>query len=273
MNNLSLYLETINPTPTKKPKYEPCCYNKRNIQLSPSLLLYVCVECGVVHFDIPHHEDMYDKFKNPHIVKTYVPYTYKYRHLHRINKWGNYEYKEVQLDKLLREIEDVMYNKFDRQLIDRTKALFTGHYDKLSIRAKIKDSLVAYCIYKISIDIKKPVDIDEIMKLLNISVKNYNDLNKKLTEDVLFYPKNINEYLKVIDNKIEKNYLIITYNKFLVLNQKFNNKSILLGLIYYILIHKKDVSKKFFYENFDISKSSIKNIRKIIKENDLIDIN
>ncbi len=273
MNQLSLYLETIHPTPKKKPEYEPCCYDKRNIQLSPHLLLYVCIQCGVVHFDIPHQEDMYDKFKNPHIVKTYIPYQYKYRHLHRINKWGNYSYKEVQLDKLLNEIENVMHDRFDRQLIDRVKALFTGHYDKLSIRAKIKDSLVAYCIYKISIEIKKPVDLDEIMKLLNVSVKNYNDLNKKLPEKKLFYPKNINDYLGLIDNKIEKNYLIIMYNDFLILDRKFNNKSILLGLIYYILSHKPNFIKKEFYENFDISKSSIKNISKIIVEHKLIDIN
>ena len=268
MNTLNLYLETIHPTPTKKPKYDPCCYNKRNIQLSPSLLLYVCIECATVHFDIPHEENIYDKFKNPHIVKTYIPYQYKYRHLHRINKWGNYSYKEVQLDKLLNEIEDVMRDKFDRQLIDRTKALFTEHYDKLSIRAKIKDSLVAYCIYKNSIDIKKPVDIDEIMKLLNISIKNYLDLNKKLSDNQLFYPKKINDYLKLIDNKIEKNYLILVYNRFLTLNQKFNNKSVLLGLIYHILHKDKNFKKKDFFELFDISKSSIKNIGKIIKENE-----
>ena len=272
MDTLTLFLNEKFPTPKKSPKYEPCCYDKRNIQLSPSLLLYVCIECGLVHFDIPHEQDIYDKFKNPHIVKTFIPYQYKYRHLHRLNKWGNYSYKEVQLDKLLTEIESVMNDKYDRQLIDRTKALFTELYDKLSIRAKIKDSLIVYCIYKNSINIGKTIDLDILLELLNVSVKNYNDLNKKIPIDKLFYPKNINEYLYLIDNKIKKDYLIILYNKFLVLNKKYNNKSILLGIIYFILSKKDDFDKKDFYRTFDISKSSIKNISKIIIENELINI-
>ena len=268
MEALDLYLDSI--LPKKEEPLPTCCDNKDNIVLSDNLLLYVCIECATVQTNTPHHKDYYSKYKNPNYVKTFIPYSNKYRHLHRLNKWSNYSYKEVQQDKLLKEIEAKLID-FDREIVDFTKISFAKLYDKLSIRAKIKDALIVYCIFQSSLMLKKQVEIDDLLKLFNISIKNYNDLNKKLTDDNLFYLKEINEYLELIDNKIKKNYLITLYNDFLVFNnRKFNNKSIVLGIIYHILSKKSDFKKKDFYKLFNISKSSIKNVGKFITNNKII---
>lgn len=270
MNSLDLYLDTILPSKPKKTLINDCCLDKENIKLSDNLLLFVCIECGTVHKDNLYHVDYYSKYKNPNYVKTFIPYSNKYRHLYRLNKWSNYSYKEVQQDKLLKEI-DIKLEDFDREIRDFTKISFVKIYDKLSIRAKIKDSLIVYCIYQSSLMLKKPVEIDDLLKLFEISIKNYLDLNKKLTTDRLFYLKEMNEYLSLIDNKINKNYLIQIYNDFLTFNdRKFNNKSIVLGIIYFIISKDKDFKKKEFYELFNISKSSIKNVKKFITKNNII---
>ena len=267
MDSLDLYLQKEKIT---KPTISPtCCKIDENIVLSESLLVYVCKECGKVDFETPHSINFYDKHKNPKIVKTYIPYSHKYRHLHRINKWNNYSYHEVQLDKLMKEIEVKLVN-YKRDEVSFTKALFSIMYKDLSIRAKIKDSLIAYCLFTALLTKNRKADIDEILKVLNISIKNYTDLNKKLTKDKLIYLEEMNTYLKLIDYKIEKNDFILKYSKFIEMNnRKFNNKSILLGIIYYELTKKPNFNKKDFYSLFSISKTSIKNVCAFIKENDI----
>lgn len=265
MEALNLYLEKTIPTPVNK---SPCCIDE-NLQLSESLMIYVCRVCGTVDSNTPNNVDFYDKHKNPKIVKTYIPYSNKYRHLHRINKWGNYDYHEVQLDKLMKEI-DVKLKDYKRDEVSFTKGLFSIMYKNLSIRAKIKDSLIAYCLFTALLTKNRKADIDEILKVLNISIKNYTDLNKKLDKDKLIYLKEMNTYLKLIDYKIEKNDFIQMYSKFIeVNNRKFNNKSILLGIIYHELNKRDDFDKKDFYTTFSISKTSIKNVCAFITQNNI----
>jgi hypothetical protein len=238
--------------------------------LSENLLLFVCKECAIVHFDIPHNIDFYDQFKSPNIVKTYIPYAAKTRHLTRLQKWSNYSHKEVQLYKLIQYINEKVNGKFDREVIDFTKIHFSRLYEQLKVRAKIKESLMVYCIYSCSLTFKKKIDIDELFKIFKVSDKNYNDLNGKLIEHPLFYPTNINKYLDLIDNKLDKNYLIIKYNKFLQKKNTFNNKTIILGIIYFCLKEKGLLDKKDFFNIFSVSKGSVKNIVKFIEENSIV---
>jgi len=244
--------------------------NKDNIHLSTSLLLYVCVECGLVQKDNLYTKDFYDRYKNPNIVKTYIPYQYKYRNICRLNKWGNYSYHEVQEDKLLKEIDMKLVN-FDRDITNFSKVLFTQLYRGLSIRAKIKDSLVVYCLFRTLLYLNRPVEIDDLLKLFNISIKNYLDLNNKLKDSKLLYLKEMNTYIELADNKIKKNDLIKIYSKFIEYNKrKFNNKSILLGIIYTQLSKEEDFDIKDFYHTFLISKTSIKNVSNFIKTHKII---
>lgn len=268
MLQLTLYLDTLIPKP--KPKPITCCSYKENIIISESLLLYICGECGTVVDGYLYEMNYYEKFKNPHIVKTYIPYSYKYKHLNRLNKWGNYSYHEVQMDKLLKEI-DIKLIDFDNEIKSFTKIIFKQMYKNLSIRAKIKDSLIVYCLFKTSLMLKKELDLDVLLKLFNISIKNYNDLNKKLEKDKLIYCKDLNEYLQHLHYKMNKNNLIVIYNKFLEFNnRKFNNKSIILGIIYYILENNKEFNKKDFFKIYNISKSSIRNVKIFIRDNSII---
>lgn len=268
METLNLYLDTILPKPIKEPK--TCC-NPENIILSQNLLLYVCVECGLVQKDKSYHIDYYDKYKNPNIVKTYIGYSgNKNRHLQRLSKWQNYSYHEVQMSKLLKEIDTIMVG-YDNDIVNFTKINFKNIYQNISIRAKIKDSLIVYCIYKTHLMLKKEIEIDDLFTLLNISGKNYNDLNKRLSTDRLFYLKIMNEYIEKTDMKINKNNLIRIYNIFMEKNdRKFNNKSIILGIIHYILSQDETNDIKKFHKKFNISKSSLVNVRKFIIENKII---
>lgn len=261
MDKLDLYLDEIYPI--EKKMVDKCCIDKRNIILSPNLLMYVCIECGKVQ-DYHYLKDYYDKFKNPLIVKTYIPYTNKYHHLHRLNKWSNYNYHQVQLNRLLIEIS-IKLKDMDREVVDFTKIFFSQIYKNLSIRGKIKDALVVYCIFKSSLMLKKDVDIDDLLEMFNISIKNYNDLNKKLPDDKLLYFKEMNYYINITNNIINKNKLIQIYNDFLIYNQrKFNNKSIILGIISYILRDNKDFDEKYYRNTFGISKISLINIKNFI---------
>ena len=273
MQKLDLFLQTYKPLSQNYLK--TCCDNENNIDLSESLSVYVCKECGKVKKDYLYQLDFYDRFKSPNIVKTYLPYNFKYKHICRLQQWSNYSYREVQEYKLLTEMDKIMKDKFDNDIISFSKILFTQLYKKLSIRAKIKDSLMVYCIFRISLNFKKEVNIDDLLLMSNITLKNYLDLNKKLSEDRLYIPKGINYYLKSIDYKIDKNYLILKYNKLLEIDNKFNNKSLVLGLIYYILDKDSSFCKKDFYSIFNISKTSIKNVYKMVTEfkDKIFDIN
>ena len=264
MDSLTLYLEEHKHIETKST--HNCCNNK-TMTLSDNLLLYVCVNCATVDSGHPHEISYYDKFKNPRIVKTFITYSYKHKNICRLNKWGNYVYAEVQEAKLLKEIQAKLIG-YDREIIQYTVALFSILYKDLSIRAKIKDSLIAYCLYSGMLYHKKEVEIDDILKLMNITIKNYLDLNNKLKEDALFYLEEMNTYLKLIDYKITKNDFIRMYSEFSKYNKrKFNNKSILISIIYYVLNKDKNFDKDEFYDTFSISKTSIKNVCLYIEKN------
>lgn len=262
MEKLDIYLNI-----KKEPKPDICCKNV-NIGLSQNLLLYVCFNCATV-VNQPYNVDYYEPNKNPLIVKTYIPYYNKFRHLYRINKWTNYVHAEVSLNKLLQNIDKLLID-YDKEIISFTKILFKQLYDGFRIRAKIKDALIGYCLYKSHLMLNKEVDIDDIILLLDITIKNYNDLIKKLTFDKLYYFKNINKYLKIVndkmDYKIDKNILIKIFNNFYQYNIKYNNKTITLGIIFYILKSKNINIEKFYY-HFNISRNSITSIQIFMNEN------
>lgn len=265
-NKLDDFLDKINP---REPKLKRPCCNNVDIKLSPNLLLYCCFSCGVVYKDHLYHKDFYDRWKTPNCVKTFIPYSKKGRHLHRLNKWTNYSYKEVNMDNLLKSIDNKFKNNviiiYDREIVMFCKVLFKQLYPNLQIRAKIKDALIVYCYYSMSLSLNKDIEIDDLFKLFKISVKNYNDLNNKLKGNKLFYYEKLNEYLYILGLYDNKNKVINMYNLFLSHSKKrFMKKSIILGILYNMVNDKK--VKKKFYKTFDISKSSIKNILMYLDE-------
>jgi hypothetical protein len=152
----------------------------------------------------------------------------------------------------------------DREVKNASKVLFIEEFNKVRIRAKVKMGLVCYAIYKAHLIFKKQIEIDKIFSMLNITEKHYNSAVKKLKNDRLFYPKNINKYLSIIDNKIDKNKLIKEYNEFLDKHTGFNGKTILLSYIYHNLTEE---DRKDFYKKFKISQSSVNSVLKLINTN------
>ena len=263
-NDLDEFINNRFP-PNQKVVYQ-CCNNKEVI-LSISLLKYVCCNCGIVA-DEPYTKDFYDRFKNPLFVKTIIPYRPKTRHLSRLSKWTNYSYKEVVLDKNLKYIDSKL-GHLDRDNILFSKVLFKQIFPKMKIRAKIKDALIVYCYYTTSLALDKNVEIDDLLKIFKISIKNYNDLNNKLECNKMYYFNNLNNYLIRTNLYDKKNKIIKLYNLFLsTTSKRFMKKSVILGIIYKLVDDEK--LKKKFFKIFDINKSSIKNIIKYINEYKII---
>ena len=131
-----------------------------------------------------------------------------------------------------------------------SKVIFKEEFKKVRTRAKVKYGLICYAIYKAHLIFNEDIDLDDLFELLEITDKHYNSSNKKIKTDKLYYPKNINKYIALTGNKINKNFLIQAYNTFLEKYNKYNSKTIILSLIYYFLREKGELNKKKFFKKF-----------------------
>ena len=230
MEALNQYLDTILPkSEPKKSNTNPCCKDKNNRVYNSEW--YSCRECGLI-MDTTKEVAEYTSNLS-FIVKSFIPMSYKFRHLVRLQKWQNYSYYEVRDDKLMSFIDNLPIR--NREIKNFTKVIFKDEFHKVRTRAKVKNGLICYAIYKAHLMFNEDVDIDDLFELLEITEKHYNSSVKKLKEDKLFYPKNINKYITLTGNKINKNKLIQAYNTFLCKYNKYNSKTIILSLIYYFL--------------------------------------
>jgi len=244
-------------------KFNKCCNIKHNIVYDGCGGYYSCSECATIQVGVTKDITQY-KENASFVVKSFIQMSYKYRKLIRLQKWSNYSYYEVRNHKLIDFIDTLKIE--NTEIKSFAKLIFLREFVKVRTRAKVKMGLIAFCIYKAHLMFKTEIDLDDILKMLDITEKHYNSSIKKLTEDKLYYPKNINKYLDLIDNKINKNYLIRTYNNLLEKSKGFNSKTILLSLIFYILQNNNDLDKKKFFKTFKISQTSVNSIVIFIKE-------
>lgn len=254
MEALDQYLNTLTENQDKE-DIKTCCDDEDNIEYNDEW--YVCRECG--NITSLFKEEAEYKDRPSFIVKTFIQMSYKSSKLVRLHRWLNYSYYEVRNNKLTNFIDDL--NIEDREVKNASKVIFLKEFNKVRIRAKVKMGLVCYAIYKAHLIFKKEIEITDLFNMLDITEKHYNSAVKKLEEDRLFYPKNIEKYLELSDNKINKNNLIRSYNEFLSNNTGFNGKTILLSLIYYYL---SEEDRKTFFNKYKISKSSVNNVMKLI---------
>lgn len=263
---LDKYLEEKDESSIPERSEDRCCDDEYNQILSLNLLCMVCVKCGKV---IGGYEiDDKEMFKNPHVVKTYVSYSYNNKAIHRLHKWNNTPYCELELYKMNTYIDKLPDINDNVKRI--AKILLKDYYikDKIVSRNNIRRGLFCYCIYRGYLHTEEDVDIDYLFKILKINSNHYNNAVKKVKEDKLFYPQNINKYMEKIDNKINKNTLIKKYNILYSEDIKFNKKTIILSLIYYLL--KKNNEHKDFFKLFNISKISVRKVEEYIVKNKLI---
>lgn len=265
MDALDTYLETRFPTEKKEIKSikNDCCRDYENKVFNNEW--YCCRKCGYI-FQEPKELAPY-KENISFVVKSFIPMSYKYRRLVNIHKWQNYSYYEVRDDKLMKFIDTLPIE--NREIRNLSKVIFKQEFHKVRTRAKVKCGLIGYCIYKAHLIFDVDIDLDDIFEMLDITEKHYNSAIKKVIEDKLFYPKNINKYLNLIPNKLNKNELIKVYNNFLESYKRFNGKTILLSLIYFMLREKDILDKKEFYKTFKISSNSVNTIIKFIDDNEL----
>ena len=259
MNKLDEFLKTYLPNEDKILK--SCCDNKEMI-ISPNLIKYVCINCGTTNDNIYTVDDI-EKFKGNY-VKTFIGYSANSklrRKIYRLQKWTNYDRLDIKMNEYLEYISNLPID--DELVITFTRIKFKELLPKMNIRGNNRKALICYCLYNSYLYYKKDVDIDELMVMLEINYKNYNDTNKKIPYNRIFYIEKINYYLGLIDNKINKNYLISIYNLFYNISDEFNKKTLVIGLIYHILEEKeigklsKDKMRINFLELFKISDSSL----------------
>ena len=206
----------------------------------------VCIKCGKVQEEEPL-EDV-DFGQNFSIInKTNISYSSKTKALSRIHKWLSYDYYENRNNDLKKYIEQF---KLERKLKDLVEYIFFEKYNKIRTRGKIKKGLICYSVIRAHVIKNKPFDFKEWFTFFKITHQNYNNAVSKLSKDFLFYPKDIDYYMKITDNKLDKNEVIIEYNSIIerIQNKKFNTKT----LLSYVVYHKlKDLNlledyKKFF---------------------------
>lgn len=243
----------------KTPKL--CCDDKENIIYTGEW--WVCGECGKIVTTLEEQVEYGDNYS--YVIKTFIPVSFKFRNLVRIHKWSNYNYYEIRDNDLVKFIEKLPID--DRETRNLSKIIFLQEFNKVRTRAKVKLGLICYSIYKSHLILKKSIDIDNLLLMLDINVNHYNSAVKKIEEDCLFYPKNLNEYLKKIDIDIDKNGIIRSYNTILSKKYGYNGKTILLSLIY--LKVRDSITDKEFFSTFKISKNTIRNIVNKIEEEDI----
>ncbi len=203
------------------------CCDSKDVRITESGL-NTCVSCGVVHFNEPNEEELFSTSYN-YINKTTIPYTAKNRHLTRIHGWVSYSYYEVRDNDLKNMIADYPIEIKTKDLITN---VFLELYNKVKIRGKVKLGLLCYAIYKVHIQKGMDIDIDFWFKYLKITYNNYNNAVSKF-ENLIIYPRDLNKYIKITDNKIGKNKIILDYNVNSQNNiKKYNSKSLILYTIY-----------------------------------------
>ena len=242
---------------------DTCCSDEWNIRVSENLLLPICIICGSV-VNEPEEVVIPDYWKNALVCKTWVPFHPNYRHIQRIHRWNADTYAETELQKLYRFLDNL---NLDANVIRISKLNIKKYYyeEKIVSRSKIRLGLLVFCIYEAFIYLKIDINIDELFYLLDITSTHYNTAVKKLSKNRLFYPLEINKYLKMIDYSIDKNYLIRFYSYMIEKNLKCNKKSIILGIIYYLL--KKQGKSTTIFVKLKIPRKSVDRICKYIEEN------
>jgi len=241
--------------PKKEQVFKSCCNNKDMI-LSENLIRYVCRNCGSVNDNIYTIDDI-EKFKGNY-VKTFIGYSSNSKlrsKMYRLQKWSNYDRLDVKMNEYIIFIDKLPIE--NENIKNNSKMLFKDLLPRMNIRGNNRKALMCYCLYKSHLKYKVDVDLDDLMLMLNINFKNYNDTNKKIPEEKIFYIENLNYYLGLIDNKINKNYLISIYNIFYNISDEFNKKTLVIGLIFYLLKNNDYSFRKEFINLFNISDNSL----------------
>ena len=250
----------------------PCCDNQR---LRFDNIYNVCISCGrCYHADeiIIRNQHFNPKYQ----LSTTIGYGYKYKAIHRIHKWTNYDYRENMANRNYIEIREIGTKlKLTKKMLDNACWIYKSIYidRNVSSRNKIKRSLYIYCLYASCVEYHTEFNIIETLKDNQLSIENYNKALLKVEDKnkLFLNPNMMKQYQKIKDNwkdtKITLKDIILEYNRICNISKKhkyrLNNNSILIGSIYNLL--KTDDKK--FYKIFNITPTTINKFRKILSTN------
>ena len=211
----------------------------------------------------PENESIVEYWKNSsEKPKTLIPYSAKHKNINRLHKWNLNTYAESEIYRIFAFIDELCI-PFNIKRITKIKMKKFYMDEKIVSRNNIRRGLICYCVYFAYLHDGVNININDLFDLLHISPTHYNSAVKKLSKEQLFYPDNIDRYLKIIKIKMNKNELIKIYSGIYTKNIKVNKKSIILGIIYNNLQDEK--LKSTFFIKFNISKSSISKILELLK--------
>lgn len=227
--------------------------------------LQTCVDCGTINQDITLVETHEFKPCMSFINKTVIAYHPKFTHLLRLQKWSNYSYYEVRDSKLKYEIDNFKFETNEVRAL--SMRIFMDDFVKVKTRGKVKYGLMALSIYKAHLILNLDIDIDDWLIKLKLTHKHFNNSNSK-TDEKIFYPLHLKEYLEKMDIDLDKNKLILNYNQFIKKHSRCNSKSVILSIMFNELEIMEISEKVDFFTLFKIRETNVREILKLIKKID-----
>ena len=223
----------------------------------------VCVKCGLCreYTEIePTIKYLNNKFHLTTVIvggkNTRENYVIK-----KLQKWNNYNYKEVVMNKSFGVIEKICDNfsltkKVYFMAINKYKNVFLD--DKISSRDKIKRCVYVYCILCSCEIYDIDIDIDDLLDYIKVKKKHYLKALKKIDKNNIYFIKNIVES-KInicLENNIDVdiNDIYNDYKSLKNTDMKINKNSLILFLFY----RNINVSNEKFIELFNTTKITIK---------------
>jgi hypothetical protein len=224
-----------------------------------------CFKCGTIFLNnyeyVTPNIYLNQKFHNCTLIIPSV----KFKNIRRLHHFGNYDYKEVVMNKSFKEIQEICKKmKLSKKIIEGSKIKYKEIFIdlKISSRSNIKRAMYIYCIYFSCNYYNTKIDIDELIKISDIEEKHYNKVLKKLEKkNVILSYRKINKITNICKKnnlKIDKKVLIQKYQEMKKKKLKLNNNSILLGVLFEIL----DITEPRFIKIFNTTKITLYKFKK-----------
>ncbi len=240
-----------------KTKKKKCCENQK---LYKDNYGYTCSKCGKVlkdNYDVIEPKVyLNQRFHNCTLINNCV----KFKNIRKLQKWSNYHYKEVVMEKSFQRIKDIcQILDLNQKIINGSKIKYKEIFIdlKISSRSNIRKAMYIYCIYFSCKYYNVDINIEDLIKVSEINKIHYNKVLRKLEKkNIIHSEKKINKILKICKNNnitIEKEKLINNYNNFKLKKVKLNNNSIIIGVLFDML----DIKRKDFIKIFKTTKITL----------------
>lgn len=193
----------------------------------------ICKVCGIVLKEdiISNKNDYVDgEYNNVNTISSLLPNmsmnTFisgnKYTSLQKLHLWSKVSSFERSLYEVFKKIDNIMYDIFNKKIVEDTKRIYHKLYNndddvkKILTRGDIRLGLISACSYFSLFNNHIPHEPFEIAKLYKIDLK---IVKKGIRE---FYKINLNRNNKIIINNINYNDYFIRYSSILDIPIKFN---------------------------------------------------